>query len=95
MARTWSIGSVRSLRTWEGTKNNADHELLVFNVITVLLGGTGIMEYLQRFWRLCKKNSTCRVFEMGRLSVSALCMNILQLRKLNDQDDSVIGYNGT
>jgi hypothetical protein len=95
MARTWTIGSVSSLCIWEGTKNNANHEIPVFNIISVFLGGTDTIEYLQRFWRLCKKNSTCRVSGMGRMSVGALCMSILQLRNLNDRRNSVIGYNGT
>ncbi|KAF2179587.1 hypothetical protein K469DRAFT_798687 [Zopfia rhizophila CBS 207.26] len=50
---------------WYGTDlSHSD----VFNIITALLGGTTIMEYFQRFWRLCKKGSTCRVTGARRFS---------------------------
>lgn len=33
----------------------------VFSIVTAALGGASILEYFVRFWRLYKKNSTCRV----------------------------------
>ncbi|KAH8722786.1 hypothetical protein GQ44DRAFT_711261 [Phaeosphaeriaceae sp. PMI808] len=50
---------------WYGT--DLDHSI-VFTIITVCLGGTAIVEYFQRFWMLCKKNSTCRVFGGSRMT---------------------------
>lgn len=51
---------------WYGVgPGNPDNEKLsantVFSIVTAALGGASILEYFVRFWRLYKKNSTCRV----------------------------------
>lgn len=38
----------------------------VFSIITAALGGVSIFEYFLRFWRLWKKDSTCRVLGARR-----------------------------
>lgn len=38
----------------------------VFSIVTAALGGVSIMEYFVRFWRLWKKDSTCRVIGARR-----------------------------
>jgi len=43
---------------WYGTNLTPN---IVFSVVTAALGGVSILEYVLRFWRLWKKNSTCRV----------------------------------
>ncbi|EOA84399.1 hypothetical protein ACJQWK_01229 [Exserohilum turcicum] len=50
---------------WYGT--DLEHNI-VFGIITAVFGGTAILEYFQRFWRLCKKNSTCRAIGARRFS---------------------------
>jgi len=39
----------------------------VFSIVTAALGGASIVEYFLRFWRLWKKNSTCRVIGARRM----------------------------
>ncbi len=39
----------------------------VFSIVTAALGGISIFEYFIRFWRLWKKNSTCRVIGARRM----------------------------
>lgn len=51
---------------WYGVgPGNPENEKLsantVFSIVTAALGGASILEYFVRFWRLWKKNSTCRV----------------------------------
>lgn len=51
---------------WYGVgPGNPDDERLsantVFSIVTAALGGASILEYFLRFWRLYKKDSTCRV----------------------------------
>ncbi|GAB7353273.1 hypothetical protein MBLNU459_g3779t1 [Dothideomycetes sp. NU459] len=43
---------------WYGTDLSPN---TVFSIVTAALGGISIFEYALRFWRLFKKNSTCRV----------------------------------
>lgn len=43
---------------WYGTDLSPN---TVFSIVTAALGGISIFEYFIRFWRLWKKNSTCRV----------------------------------
>lgn len=38
----------------------------VFSIVTAAIGGASIIEYFLRFWRLWKKNSTCRVIGARR-----------------------------
>ncbi|KAF2212783.1 hypothetical protein CERZMDRAFT_121111 [Cercospora zeae-maydis SCOH1-5] len=38
----------------------------VFSIVTAALGGVSIVEYFVRFWRLWKKDSTCRVIGARR-----------------------------
>ncbi|KAJ4415982.1 hypothetical protein N0V82_007007 [Gnomoniopsis sp. IMI 355080] len=38
----------------------------VFSIVTAAIGGASIVEYAVRFWRLYKKNSTCRVIGARR-----------------------------
>jgi hypothetical protein len=38
----------------------------VFSIVTAALGGVSIFEYFLRFWRLWKKDSTCRVIGARR-----------------------------
>ncbi|PSR99231.1 hypothetical protein BD289DRAFT_47564 [Coniella lustricola] len=38
----------------------------VFSIVTAAIGGASIVEYAVRFWRLYKKNSTCRVIGAKR-----------------------------
>lgn len=38
----------------------------VFSIVTAAIGGASIIEYCIRFWRLYKKNSTCRVIGARR-----------------------------
>ena len=38
----------------------------VFSIVTAAIGGASIVEYFVRFWRLFKKNSTCRVMGAHR-----------------------------
>lgn len=38
----------------------------VFSIVTAAIGGASILEYIVRFWRLYKKNSTCRVIGARR-----------------------------
>lgn len=38
----------------------------VFSIVTAAIGGASIVEYAVRFWRLFKKNSTCRVIGARR-----------------------------
>ncbi|KAF3022954.1 hypothetical protein E8E14_007240 [Neopestalotiopsis sp. 37M] len=56
---------------WYGVgPGNPDDERLsantVFSIVTAALGGASILEYFVRFWRLYKKNSTCRVIGAHR-----------------------------
>lgn len=37
-----------------------------FSIVTAALGGVSIVEYFVRFWRLWKKDSTCRVMGARR-----------------------------
>lgn len=39
----------------------------VFSIVTAAIGGISIFEYFVRFWRLWKKNSTCRVIGARRM----------------------------
>lgn len=39
----------------------------VFSIVTAAIGGISIFEYFIRFWRLFKKNSTCRVIGARRM----------------------------
>ncbi|KAK5137600.1 hypothetical protein LTR08_007895 [Meristemomyces frigidus] len=43
---------------WYGTSLSPN---AVFSIVTAALGGVSILEYIVRFWRLWKKDSTCRV----------------------------------
>jgi len=43
---------------WYGTNLTPN---IVFSIVTAALGGVSILEYVLRFWRLWKKDSTCRV----------------------------------
>ncbi|KAL1304597.1 hypothetical protein AAFC00_003566 [Neodothiora populina] len=43
---------------WYGTNLSPN---TVFSIVTAALGGISIFEYFVRFWRLFKKDSTCRV----------------------------------
>lgn len=38
----------------------------VFSIVTAAIGGASIIEYFLRFWRLWRKNSTCRVIGARR-----------------------------
>lgn len=49
---------------WYGTSLSPN---AVFSIITAALGGVSIFEYFVRFWRLWKKNSTCRVIGARRM----------------------------
>lgn len=53
-----------------GPGTTKDHEVLsanaVFSIVTAAIGGASILEYFVRFWRLYKKNSTCRVIGARR-----------------------------
>jgi len=48
---------------WYGTNLSPN---AVFSISTGCLGGVSILEYVVRFWRLWKKNSTCRVLGARR-----------------------------
>ena len=52
------------------TPEDPDKEKLsantVFSIVTAAIGGASIIEYFLRFWRLWKKNSTCRVIGARR-----------------------------
>ena len=48
---------------WFGTSLSPN---IVFSIVTAALGGVSIVEYVLRFWRLWKKNSTCRVIGARR-----------------------------
>ncbi|EUC39640.1 hypothetical protein COCMIDRAFT_41869 [Bipolaris oryzae ATCC 44560] len=58
---------------WYGT--DLKHQT-VFGIITALMGGTVILEYFQRFWRLWKKNSTCQVLGASRYSCDFFQWNL-------------------
>ncbi|KAI1843145.1 hypothetical protein JX266_010672 [Neoarthrinium moseri] len=52
-----------------GPGNPANEKLsanTVFSIVTAALGGVSILEYFVRFWRLWKKDSTCRVIGARR-----------------------------
>ncbi|KAH8205114.1 hypothetical protein TruAng_000679 [Truncatella angustata] len=52
-----------------GPGNPANEKLsanTVFSIVTAALGGASILEYFVRFWRLYKKDSTCRVIGAHR-----------------------------
>ncbi len=48
---------------WYGTNLTPN---TVFSIVTAALGGVSILEYVVRFWRLWKHNSTCRVIGARR-----------------------------
>lgn len=48
---------------WYGTDLTPN---TVFSIVTAALGGVSILEYVVRFWRLWKHNSTCRVIGARR-----------------------------
>lgn len=47
-------------------KNEVLSANAVFSIVTAAIGGASIVEYAVRFWRLYKKNSTCRVIGARR-----------------------------
>jgi hypothetical protein len=47
----------------------------VFSIVTAAVGGASIVEYIVRFWRLWKKNSTCRVIGARRWYLDAFHWN--------------------
>lgn len=53
-----------------GPGTTKDNEVLsanaVFSIVTAAIGGASILEYFIRFWRLYKKDSTCRVIGARR-----------------------------
>lgn len=55
---------------WYGVGPPAKKQVLsanaVFSIVTAAIGGASILEYAVRFWRLWKKNSTCRVIGARR-----------------------------
>ena len=48
---------------WYGTDLSPN---TVFSIVTAALGGVSILEYVVRFWRLWKHDSTCRVIGARR-----------------------------
>ncbi|KAK6442364.1 hypothetical protein LTR95_001410 [Oleoguttula sp. CCFEE 5521] len=47
----------------------------VFSIVTAAIGGLSIFEYFVRFWRLWKKNSTCRVIGARRMYLDSFHWN--------------------
>jgi hypothetical protein len=47
----------------------------IFSIVTAAVGGASIVEYILRFWRLWKKNSTCRVIGAKRWYLDAFHWN--------------------
>lgn len=62
-----------------GSVTNDDDEVMsantVYSIVTAAIGGASILEYFVRFWRLFKKNSTCRVIGARRWYLDAFHWN--------------------
>jgi hypothetical protein len=50
----------------DGPKREKLSANAVFSIVTAAVGGASIVEYILRFWRLWRKNSTCRVIGAHR-----------------------------
>lgn len=59
----YGVGPGTNTPTEEKEKLSAN---TVFSIVTAAIGGASIIEYFLRFWRLWRKNSTCRVIGARR-----------------------------